>query len=198
MSSPTRTTAAPCSLCGRVLPVCRKCNIRTHGPVTSRCPGSSLPPSLVNSPSSNASIASAPLPLHRPAVSQVHPPLHSFVINPGRINCSIRPEPSARRSCHPSLTILLKKTMGNRGIIFSSSAGVAWLGLAGEAIEEASPHVSIRPLSERRTALQAAGRATVRRPWLKGFQQRWKMGMSEVQYAWSAQLSLCAEQMRRH
>ena len=40
MSSPTRTIAAPCSSCGRVLPVRRNGNIRTHGPVANQCPGS--------------------------------------------------------------------------------------------------------------------------------------------------------------
>ena len=136
-----------------------------------------LPPSFADTTSSNSSATSIPSPAPHPSIPRVDPPLHSSVINLGRINCRILkrvgPEPPARRSCHPFSTISLRIMTRKRGIVSSFSVGGAWLNLAGEAIGEVWRHVSTRLLSEKRTALQTAGRTT-RCPWLKGFQQRWR------------------------
>ena len=159
MSLPTRTTAAPCSFCSPVLPVCRDSNIRTHGPVTSRCPGLGLPPFLTDTPSSSASIVSVPLPAHRLSISRVDPPAHSSVINPGWMTCSIlkRIQSGSWASCSEKLASILdaivKENDGeswNRLFLFSRRC-LAQPSRGGH--RKAWPHVSIRLLNERRTTL---------------------------------------------
>ena len=57
---------APCSVCHREMPVTRLGMIRTHGPVTKRCPGSSNPP--LQAPGSSETIANSAIKPNPPNV----------------------------------------------------------------------------------------------------------------------------------
>ena len=122
MSSPM--ALAPCSSCGRVLQVRRDGNVRIHGPVKNRCPGSSLPataPTTITTIASS-STSSGAASSHPSSDGQPQVPPDASAINPGTINCRIlkRIPRGSRAPCAQKLSSILDK------IVQDNSRESAW------------------------------------------------------------------------
>ena len=160
-----------------------------------------LPPSFADTTSSSSSATSIPSPAPHPSVPRVDPPLHSSMINLGRINCRIlkRIPCGSRAPCAEKLSSILDdivkdndKEAWNRLFLFSRwclaqpSRGGHRRSLA-TCINQAIEREEDSPSNSRQNhSMSLAKRVSA------------KMEMSGEQYVWSAQSSLCVRRMRRH
>ena len=109
-------TFSSCSNCGRLLQVRHDGNIRIHSPIPSRCPGSGLPPVVVDAiqrPVSQSQRSPSPsVSPVVPSLNQSQPPpspLQNAVLNPGPVNCKIlkRIPRGSRAPCVKAFTTIL-------------------------------------------------------------------------------------------